>query len=54
MNNKTEATLSAIAAIFVIFVALLDPRISVALSVIFLIALSVFKFYFADRKRSRN
>ncbi len=54
VNEKTEATISALAAIFVILVALLDPRISVALSVIFLIALSIYKFYFADRKKSRN
>jgi Ca2+/Na+ antiporter len=53
MNEKIEATINALAAIFVIFVALLDPRISVALAVIFLIALSLYKFYFADRKRFR-
>ncbi len=51
MSERTEASLSALAALFVIFVALLDPRVSAMLAVIFLISLSIYKFYFADRKR---
>ncbi len=52
MSERTEASLSALAALFVIFVALLDPRVSAILAVIFLISLSIYKFYFADRKRA--
>jgi hypothetical protein len=44
MNDKTEAALNAAAAIFVLFVAMLDPWISAGLAIIFLVALSVYKF----------
>ena len=44
MNDKTEATLSILAAIFVLFSAMFDPRISAGLAVIFLAALAVYKF----------
>lgn len=43
MNEKTEATISILAAMLVLFSAMLDPRVSVALSVIFLVALAVYK-----------
>lgn len=43
MNFKAEATIDMIAAFFVLFVALLDPRVSAALAVIFLIALAIYK-----------
>ncbi len=43
MNDKTEATINALAAILVLFTAMLDPRISVGLAVVFLIGLSIFK-----------
>ncbi len=43
MNNKTEATINALAAILVLFTAMLDPRISVGLAVVFLIGLSIYK-----------
>jgi hypothetical protein len=44
MNNKTEATISIVAAIFVLFSAMFDPRISAGLAVVFLAALAVYKF----------
>jgi hypothetical protein len=44
MNEKTEATISILAALFVLFSAMLDPRVSVVLSVIFLVAFAVYKF----------
>ena len=43
MNAKTEATISILAAMFVLFSAMLDPRVSVALSVVFLVAFAVYK-----------
>jgi hypothetical protein len=49
MNDKTEAALNTAVAIFVLFVAMLDPRISAGLAIVFLVALSVYKF-----ARSRN
>lgn len=44
MNEKTEATISILAALFVLFSAMLDPKVSVVLAVIFLVALAVYKF----------
>ncbi len=43
VNEKTEAEISILAAMFVLFSAMLDPRVSVALSVIFLVALAFYK-----------
>ena len=42
MNRNREATLSTIAALFVLFSALLDPRFSAGLAVVFLIGMSVY------------
>jgi hypothetical protein len=44
MNDTIEATLNVAVAIFVLFVALLDPRISAGLAIVFLVVLSVYKF----------
>ncbi len=44
MNEKTEATLSIIAALLVLLSAMFDPRISAGLAVVFLVALAVYKF----------
>ncbi len=44
MTEKTEGTIAALAAIFVLFTAMMDPRISAVLSLVFLIALAVYKF----------
>jgi len=43
MNEKTEATISIIAAFFVLVSAMFDPRISAGLAVAFLVALAVYK-----------
>lgn len=42
MNRRTEASLSVIAAMFVLFSALLDPRLSAGLAVLFLLAMSLY------------
>ena len=44
MNQKQESAISAAAAILVLFTAMLDPRISIVLAVIFLLALSLCKY----------
>jgi hypothetical protein len=51
MNDKTEAALDITAAIFVLFVAMLDPWVSAGLAIMFLIALSVYKFVYSDARR---
>ena len=43
MNRKTGAMLNGAAALFVLFVAMLDPRISVGVAVAFLVVLAVYK-----------
>ncbi|MGE5223891.1 MAG: hypothetical protein ACM3PY_15745 [Omnitrophica WOR_2 bacterium] len=43
MNTKSEAVLSFLAALFVLFSAMFDPRVSVALAVVFLAGLSIYK-----------
>lgn len=43
MNNQTEGTISMLAALLVLFSAMLDPRISAGLAVVFLLALGVYK-----------
>jgi hypothetical protein len=49
MNAKTEGTIAIIAAIFVLFSAMWDARISVAISVIALAALGVYRFVQAKK-----
>ena len=44
MNTKTEGTLAIIASLFVLMSAMLDPRISVILSVAALLGLGIYKF----------
>jgi hypothetical protein len=44
MSNKTEATVNGLAAILVLFTAMLDPRVSIGLAVLFLIGLAIYKF----------
>lgn len=51
MNFKAEATLDMLAAFFVLLSAMLDPRISVSLAVILLIALAIYKFGLLRPKR---
>ena len=43
MNTKTEGTLAIIASLFVLMSAMLDPRISVILSVAALLGLGIYK-----------
>jgi len=44
MNERTEGTISAMAAMLVLFTAMLDPRVSVGLAVLSLIGLSIYHF----------
>jgi hypothetical protein len=43
MDTKTEGTLAVIAALIVLFSAMWDPRISVAVSIIALLGFGIFK-----------
>jgi hypothetical protein len=54
MNDRTEAALDIAAAIFVLFVAMLDPWFSAGLAILFLIALSVYKFVHNDAGRTKQ
>lgn len=49
MNTKTEGTIAILAAIFVLFSAMWDARISVAISVLALAALGVYRFVQAKK-----
>lgn len=44
MNTKTEGTLAIIAALIVLFSAMWDPRVSVAVSIVALLAFGIYKF----------
>jgi len=44
MNNKTEGTITILAAFLVLFSAMMEPKISAGLAIIFLIILSIYKF----------
>ncbi len=44
MNGKTEATLDIVAALLVLFSAMRGPKISLALAIVFLVALAIYKF----------
>jgi hypothetical protein len=44
MNAKTEGTLAIIAALIVLFSAMWDPRISVIISIVALVAFGVYRF----------
>lgn len=43
MNEKTEAVICFLAALLVLFSAMLDPRISLGLAVAFLVILAGYK-----------
>ncbi len=47
MTTKTEGTLAVLAALFVLFSAMWDPRISVVISIAALGALGIYKFLIA-------
>lgn len=40
-DNKLENTIGSIGALLVLFSAMLDPRISIALAALFLVALAI-------------
>ena len=42
MNEKTEATISIIAALFVLISAMFDPRISAGLAIAFLVIVAAY------------
>ncbi len=44
MNDKTEASISIVVALFVLLSAMVDPRISAGIAIVFLLALAVYKF----------
>lgn len=43
MNTKTEGTIAIIAAIFVLFSAMLDARVSAGIAVVALVAFGIYK-----------
>jgi hypothetical protein len=43
-NERVESTISLLAAMLVLFTAMLDPMISAVLAVVFLLTLALFKF----------
>ncbi len=44
MSPNTEATLAIVAALLVLFSAMIDPRISAGVAVVLLLAFAAFKF----------
>ena len=50
MNTRTEGTLAVICALLVLFSAMWDPRISVAVSVVALAAFGVYRFAQKDKE----
>ncbi|RLJ08188.1 MAG: hypothetical protein DRP16_01910 [Candidatus Aenigmatarchaeota archaeon] len=51
MNNKTEGVIAILAAFFVLFSAMLNPKISAGLAVVFLVVLTSYKLYQSKTKR---
>jgi hypothetical protein len=49
MKPKTEGTIAIVVALFVLFSAMWDPRISVGVSVVALAAFGVYKFVNKDK-----
>jgi hypothetical protein len=44
MNAKTEGTIAILAALLVLLSAMWDPRVSIAVSVVALVGLGIYKF----------
>ena len=44
MNSKQEGTLSIVAAIVVLFSAMLDPQVSIVVAIAALVLFSIYKF----------
>ena len=49
MNTKTEGAIATISAMLVLFSAMWDPRVSIAVSLTALMALGVYKFMQKDK-----
>ena len=49
MNTKTEGTFAIIAALIVLFSAMLSPWASVIISMVALVALAIYKFVQKDK-----
>ena len=49
MNTKTEGVIAIVAAMLVLFSAMWDARVSVAVSVVALVALGVYRFMQKDK-----
>jgi hypothetical protein len=49
MNARTEGTIAIVAALIVLFSAMWNPRISVVVSVVALVALGVYRFVQKDK-----
>jgi hypothetical protein len=44
MNTKLESLLTIVVAFFVMLTAMLDPRLSAGLAVLFLVGMSIYKY----------
>lgn len=44
MTNKIEGTINILAAFFVLFSAMIEPKISAGLAIFFFACLSIYKF----------
>jgi hypothetical protein len=49
MNARTEGAIAIAAALLVLFSAMWDPRVSVVVSIVALVALGVYKFVQKDK-----
>lgn len=52
LSEKQEGTMSIIAALLVLFTAMIAPPISALLAVLLLIAFAIYKYTKSDRKQS--
>ena len=50
MSNKTEGMIAILAAFFVLLSAMLDPKISAGLAIVFLVVLAAYKLYQSKTK----
>ncbi len=50
MSNKTEGVIAILASFFVLFSAMLNPKISAGLAVVFLVVLASYKLYQSKTK----
>ena len=50
MSNKTEGTIAILAAFFVLLSAMINPKISTGLTIVFLAVLAAYKLYQSKTK----